>query len=49
MVQKNGMKANGNKCHLLVNSKGKVYTKIGPCDIQISEQQKLIGVFKNNK
>ena len=31
------MEANANKCHLVVNSKGKVYAKTGPCGIQNSE------------
>ena len=33
----NGMKANADKCHLLVNSK--VRTKIVPYNIESSEQQ----------
>ena len=45
----NGMKANANKCHLLVNSKEKVCTKIGPYNIERSEQQKLLGVLLDNK
>ena len=45
----NGMKANADKCHLLVNSKEKVCTKIGPYNIESSEQQKLLGVLIDNK
>ena len=45
----NGMKANAEKCHLLVNSKQKVCTKIGPYNIESSEQQKLLGVLIDNK
>lgn len=30
----NGMQANANKSHLLVNSKEKLCAKVGPCDIQ---------------
>ena len=45
----NGMKANTDKCHLLVNSKEKVYTKIGPYNIESIEQQKLLEVFIDNK
>ena len=37
------MKANADKCHLLVNSK--VSTKIGPYNIESSEQQKLLGAL----
>ena len=44
-----GMKENGDKCHLLVNSKEKVCTKIGPHNIESSEQQKLLGVLIDNK
>ena len=43
------MKANADKYHLLVNSKEKVCTKIGPYNIESSEQQKLLGVLINNK
>ena len=43
------MKANADKCHLLVNSKEKVCTKIGPYNIESSEQQKLLGVLIDNK
>ena len=45
----NGIKANADKCHLLVNSKEKVCTKIGPYNIKSSEQQKLLGVLSDNK
>ena len=45
----NGIKANADKCHLLVNSKEKVCTKIGPYNIESSEQQKLLGVLIDNK
>ena len=45
----NGMKANADKSHLLVNSKEKVCAKIGPHDIQISEQLKLLGVLIDDK
>ena len=45
----NGMKANADKCHLLVNSKEKVCTKIGSYNIESSEQQKLLGVLIDNK
>ena len=43
------MKANTDKCHLLVNSKEKVHTKIGPYNIGSTEQQKLLEVFIDNK
>ena len=43
------MKANADKCHLLVNSKEKVCTKIGSYNIESSEQQKLLGVLIDNK
>ena len=43
------MNMNANKCHLLVNSKEKVCTKIGPYNIEIGEQQKLLGVLIDNK
>ena len=39
------MKANADKCHLLVNSKEKVCTKIGPYNIKSSELQKLLGIL----
>lgn len=42
--ENNGMKSNGDKCHLLVSSKEKVCAKIGPCDIQINA-----GVLIGNK
>ena len=42
------MKANAKKCHLLVNSKEKVCTKIGPYNNESSEQQKLLGVLIDN-
>ena len=45
----NGMKANADKYHLLVNSTEKVCTKIGPYNTESSEQQKLIGVISDNK
>ena len=45
----NGIKANADKYHLLVNSKEKVCTKIGPYNIESSEQQKLLGVLIGNK
>ena len=44
----NEMKANAKKCHLLVNSKEKVCTKIGPYNNESSEQQKLLGVLIDN-
>ena len=44
MVQKQW---NDSKC--LVNSKEKVFPKIGPYDIQSSVQQKLLGVLFDNK
>ena len=47
--KKNEMKANADKCHLLVNSKEKVCTEIGPYNIETSEQQKLLGVLIDNK
>ena len=43
------MKTNADECHLLVNSKDKVCTKIGSCNIESSEQQKLLGVLIDNK
>ena len=43
------MKANADKCHQRVNSKEKLCVKIGPCDFQSSEQQKLQGVLIDNK
>ena len=45
----NGMKANADKCYPLVNSKEKVYTKIGSYNIESSEQQKLLWVLIGNK
>ena len=45
----NGMKANADKCHLLVNSKEKGCTKIGPYNIESNEHQKLLGVLIDNK
>ena len=39
LFKTNGMKANTDKCHLLVNTKENVCAKIGPCDIQISVLQ----------
>ena len=45
----NGMKANADKCYLVVNSKEKVCTKIGSYNIESSEQQKLLGVLIDNK
>ena len=49
LFKTNGMKANTDKCHLLVNTKENVCAKIGPCDIQISVLQNLVGVFIDNK
>ena len=43
--ENNGMKVNADKCHLLVSSKEKLCDKIGPYDIQNSEQQKFLGVL----
>ena len=43
------MKANADKCHLILNSKEKICATIGTCDIQNSEQQKLLGGFIDNK
>ena len=43
------MKANADKCHLLVNSKEKGCTKIGPYNIESNEHQKLLGVLIDNK
>ena len=43
------MKANADKCYLVVNSKEKVCTKIGSYNIESSEQQKLLGVLIDNK
>ena len=43
------MKGNAVKCHLLVNSKEKVCSKIGPYNIESTEQQKLLGVLTDNK
>ena len=45
----NGIKANADKYHLVVNSKEKVCTKIGPYNIESSDQQKLLGVLIDNK
>ena len=39
------MKANAGKWQILVNVKRKVCAKVGPYDIQIRKQQKLLGVF----
>ena len=49
LFKNNEMKANADKCHLLVNSEEKVCTKIGHYDIESSEQQKLLGVLIDNK
>ena len=49
LPKNNEMKANADKCHLLVNTKEKVRAKIGPCDIQSSEQQILLRVLIDNK
>ena len=43
MVQKQWNESKADKCHLLVNSK--VSTKIGPYNIESSEQQKLLGAL----
>ena len=43
------MIANADKCHLLVNSKEKGCTKIGPYNIESNEHQKLLGVLIDNK
>ena len=43
------MKGNAGKCHLLVNSKEKVCTKIESYNIENSEQQKLLGILIDNK
>ena len=43
------MKANADKCHLLVNSKEKIWAKIGPFDFQNSEQHELLGALIDNK
>ena len=45
----NGMKANDDKFHLLVNAKQKMRAKIRPYDIQSREQQKLLRVLIDNK
>ena len=43
------MKANADKCHLLVNSKEKVCPKVGPNNIKSSEQQKLLRILTDSK
>ena len=43
------MKGNAGKCHLLVNSKEKVCTKIESYNIESSEQQRLLGILIDNK
>ena len=43
------MKANADKCHLLVNSKEKACTKIRSYNVKSSEEQKLLGIFVDNK
>ena len=48
MVQKQ-WNSNADKCHVLVNSKQKVCTKIGLYNIENSEQQKLLGDLIDNK
>ena len=45
----NGMKANSYKCHLPVNSKENVGTKIGSYNDESNEQQKLLGVLIDNE
>ena len=48
LFENNGMIANADKCHLLVNSKEKGCTKIGPYNIESNEHQKLLGVLIDN-
>ena len=48
-VKNNGMQANADKCHLLVNSKDQMCAKIEPCDIQSSAQQMLLRDLTDNK
>ena len=43
------MKANADKCHLLVNSKEKMCTEMAPYKTECSRQQKLLGVLMDNK
>ena len=45
----NGIKANADKYHLLVNSNEKVCAKTGPCYIQSCEKQKLLKILIDNK
>ena len=45
----NGMKANPDKCHFLLNGKGTYKAKIGSHTIESSKQQKLLGVIIDNK
>ena len=43
------MKANADKCHLLVTRDTDVTTKIGKFDVENSRKEKLLGVKIDNK
>ena len=45
----NQMKANINKCHLLVNKKDEVIIKLGKTEIRNSEYEKLLGIKVDTK
>ena len=45
----NQMKANINKCHLLVNKKNEVIIKLGKTEIRNSEYEKLLGIKVDTK
>ena len=45
----NQMKANISKCHLLVNKKDEVITRIGDAEIKNSDYEKLLGIKLDTK
>ena len=49
MVLKNHMKANADKCHLLVTRDTDVTAKIGQLDVKNSREEKLLGVKIDSK
>ena len=49
MIKKNYIKANADKCHLLVTKDTDAAAKIGEFDAQNSREEKLIGVKKDTK
>ena len=45
----NGMKANPDKCHLLLSTEENCHAVIGNHSIENSKQQKLLGILLDNK